>query len=321
MLIDGAAEKWMEFVSVGMRLKKPRRNRTASAHNAKISERQYRILATLAFFKMNTISDIARHMHLSKSTLSIIMSKLIKAGYVTRTEPDDGEDKRRVFFKVTNSAIEIIRIKNEENINCLRDFYYSISEQQRETFRRGVSLLKFENGTDVQCIESVVQKVLHSFEDESDFTEVIDDLSYFLIGIVERSKKAYGSSICEDAAEAENFCGITVHQIHLLFCICEMGLNTIKKLEEFLGSSGSTLSITVSKLVDKGFLEKAYPPSGEDGRTVYIIPTPKAETFFNKAGSLAVKMIKRTLLENFTNDELVRFNTGLDCIISVFKTA
>lgn len=319
-LIDEATEKWLRVVDIGWRLKKPTNNSFAYLHNAKISQRQYKILATISFTNVNTISELAKKMGLSKSTLSIIMSKLIKAGYVTKNHPDEKSDKRKVFFYATDSAAEIIRRQNDENVKQLRSFYNQISQEQQENFRKGIAILKETYQTNQSFTEATVIKYFHTEDSDSGFISLIDDLSFFMLSILERNAKEYSSFISNNSELSKEFSGITSHQFHLLFCIGIMGLNTIKKLEKFLGSSGSTLSITVSRLVEKGLVKKSYPASDEDGRMVYISITDKTKRLFDKAREIGEKCIRQDYIETLSNPQLEKFSTGLDYLIKVFES-
>jgi DNA-binding MarR family transcriptional regulator len=85
-----------------------------------------------------------------------------------------------------------------------------------------------------------------------------------------------------------------------------------------LGSSGSTLSIGVSKLVDKGYLYKEYPTSGQDGRHVFIRLSDKGKEALEKTREAANNKFL-IYLETFSDANLELFSYGCDCMISAFE--
>ncbi len=91
----------------------------------------------------------------------------------------------------------------------------------------------------------------------------------------------------------------TIRQFHLLIIIHKMDIHTISQLTEFLEISKSSLSLTISKLVKDGFLQKKQPSKQDDGRKVYFYVTEK--------GIRSLEEAHRQVLEN-----LAAFYTQLD---------
>lgn len=317
-LINEAAEKWLHLVELGWQIKKNSPSK-ALFYNGKISQRQFKILGALEFTKLNTISELAEKMHISKSTLSIIISKMIKSGYVTKSRPDNEPDKRKVYFYPTEKGIEILKAKSEANTNNFKAFYNSISPHQRENFRKAVNILRGLTPERQECTEALVKRYIsvNSTDEDSEFSALLEDLSFFLLSVLEKNANQYCSY-----AQLDNVDGIkniTHNQYQILFCISSLGLNTISKLSEFLGSSGSTLSIMVSKLVKSGFLQKSYPNTLQDNRFVYISPTEKTKKLLNETALFANEQIKQNYLMTLSTEELEKLMEGMDYFIKVFQ--
>jgi DNA-binding MarR family transcriptional regulator len=120
------------------------------------------------------------------------------------------------------------------------------------------------------------------------------------------------------ADKAERFSDkFTQNQLHLLMCILG-GLDTLTKLENHLGSSGSTLSIGVSKLVEKGYLYKEYPTPGQDGRKVFIRLTEMGKEVLS-ATRAAMNEQFLSYLKSFDDENVELFSDSCDCLIRAFE--
>lgn len=265
-----------------------------------ISERQFSILQALKFGRKNTISELSELMKISKSTMSIVMKKLIEKGYVYKDEPSGAEDKRKTYFFISDSGIEIlekIRQKKKSNFEVM---YAQMNKKQKQNFKKAI-----------KCFWDIENKQDSSFEiSDADFEQKIHEDSVFFMEFMLNTYNVI-NSIFSDSI-------LTKYQFFLLICISKYEINTISRLEEFLHTSVSSLSITISKLASKNLVIKEAPKSSEDGRVIYLsltqygketldIYTEKTrEVFFNFVNTLSSE--KKKLL-----------NKGLDYLIEVFK--
>lgn len=71
---------------------------------------------------------------------------------------------------------------------------------------------------------------------------------------------------------------LTVQQFHILLYIRDFGINTVSEISEAFCLSKSSTSLTISKMVAKGYLVKETPIKGDDGRKIYFHLTDKAYT-------------------------------------------
>ncbi|MDD4843595.1 MAG: MarR family transcriptional regulator [Anaerotignum sp.] len=71
---------------------------------------------------------------------------------------------------------------------------------------------------------------------------------------------------------------LTMQQFQLLLCIKDLGLNTISELSSSFYLSKSSTSLSIAKMVEKGYLEKESPSKEDDGRKIYLHLTKKGDT-------------------------------------------
>ena len=74
-----------------------------------------------------------------------------------------------------------------------------------------------------------------------------------------------------------NIESVTIQQFHILMMIEKGGLHTISQMSEFIGLSKSGLSLSISRMVQEGYLRKEFPVGDEDGRKVYFFVSQKGE--------------------------------------------
>ena len=75
-----------------------------------------------------------------------------------------------------------------------------------------------------------------------------------------------------------NNCGmLTARQYSILFLVYKFGINNISQMRDTLEISKSSLSITISRLVNEGYLEKCQPEGSQDGRKVHLQITAKGK--------------------------------------------
>lgn len=76
--------------------------------------RQFHVLMFIKGAQIHTLSEIAKWFSTSKSSMSIMLSKLEKLGYLTRKQ-EAGMDGRKAFFHLTQKGEEAVA-EAEENV-------------------------------------------------------------------------------------------------------------------------------------------------------------------------------------------------------------
>ena len=104
------------------------------------------LLENVSKIKNNTIGNIADAMLVTKGTLSVNASRLIKKGYLTKYV--DKDDRRVVRVEITDKAREVLKIHDEfhENLNDreLEDLNLSDNEILNKSFESILNYFKTE---------------------------------------------------------------------------------------------------------------------------------------------------------------------------------
>lgn len=276
-----------------------------------VSDRQFTILCALQYGEKNTVSELAKMLQISKSTLSIIMGKMIKKGYLLKTHPEEDDDKRKIYFSVSDSGRKILDEVQKSNINEMKYLYSKMNEEQRKNMEKAYELLSDTLVNDDKELLSIINM-------GADDSGIVEKSAYmqnlFIISLMKRTNNILKTSFNSVEEEMQ----LTRNQCHLLVSIEKHKYNTVSKLEKFLNSSGSTVSITVSKLVKGGYLMKEYPSGDEDGRIVYIRVTPKGKEILKKMNEI----MKKIFVEFVSTYDVIsreKINKGLDMMISALQ--
>lgn len=285
--------------------------KTAVFSNIKkqISNRQFTILCILAYSNKNTVSQLAKIMGISKSTLSIIMGKMIKNNYLIKTYPDEGDDKRKTYFSVSDTGMEILEAVKKERFEELKYIYNSLNVLQREYMRLAFGKLACIVKNDSELFEAL--SLVPDKDDE--IGKIIYSQNLFLAAFIQQT----GLWIKEEFKKSKNNDNLTRNQCYLLVCIAEHKYNTITKLENYLNSSGSTVSITVSKLVKGGYVIKEYPSGDDDGRLVYLKVTKKGCDKLNEMKNKLTQIFYKYISELDEKDRS-SVSEGLDMLLLAF---
>ncbi len=97
-----------------------------------LTSRQYDILVAVNEWNLHTISDMNKLIVLSKSSLSITLNKMVEEGYLVREQASKKEDKRKVYFNITEKGIEIYNELNKTIISAMSEFYNKLSDKQKK---------------------------------------------------------------------------------------------------------------------------------------------------------------------------------------------
>lgn len=104
------------------------------------------LLENVSKIKNNTIGNIADAMLVTKGTLSVNASRLIKKGYLTKYV--DKDDRRVVRVEITDKAKEVLKIHDEfhENLidRALEDLNLSDNEVLNKSFESILNYFKTE---------------------------------------------------------------------------------------------------------------------------------------------------------------------------------
>ena len=294
-----------------------KKNNTETKSFKDLSERQFEILMALMIMKKSSISEMAEIMYVSRSTLSIIVSKLIKKGYIVKNIPEDGMDKRKTIFSLSQEGINCLYKFRQNNFKNFCILYNSFDEREKKLLEEGIDKLfsyfefREEYMNDKFMKSDIIQAILES---DNELEKMNIKMAIF-VGVFFKASRDLCRNIFDLNSDEKP---ITKNQFYIMYCIYYFEHNTISKLEKFLNSSGSTVSITVSRLVTAGYLKKSYPKFNDDGRAVFIKLTNKGVKMLNMVHT-RTKEAFINFIERLDEEGVQNFNSAIDCLLEVFK--
>ena len=104
-----------------------------------LSAHQASILDHLDDLQPTSLFDLARHMGVTASTMSITIDRLVRAGYVIRERAQD--DRRRLDLRLTPAGAAIKRQKKVLEPELIAAMLDRLSDRQRTQALRGLELL------------------------------------------------------------------------------------------------------------------------------------------------------------------------------------
>ena len=111
-------------------------------NNCELSMRQFRILMALYKLNVDSISQLEDTFKISKSSLSLTISKMEKSGLIYKEHNPEDSDKRTVHIKLTPKGIELIEKFNDTIYNVFLDFYNSLDSSRQNDLKTGIKYLK-----------------------------------------------------------------------------------------------------------------------------------------------------------------------------------
>lgn len=94
---------------------------------------------------------------------------------------------------------------------------------------------------------------------------------------------------------------LTIQQFHILIHIRDLGLNTVSQISNSLCLSKSSTSLSIGKLVEKGYLKKEHPSQEDDGRKTYFHLTEKGHTVMKGTENMLMEFAS-SYFDSFDND-------------------
>jgi len=104
-----------------------------------ISTHQASVLDHLDDVENTSLLDLARHMGVTASTMSLTVDRLERGGYVTRER--SGEDRRRVDLRLTPAGVGIKRQQKVLEPELVAAVLDRLNERNRRRALRGLELL------------------------------------------------------------------------------------------------------------------------------------------------------------------------------------
>ncbi len=258
-----------------------------------LSERQYFIMYIILYKEINTITDIANYLSLSKANISILTSKLEENGFIFR-DRKESTDSRVSIIKVTEEGERNFReIRNRLSIS-LREKFQEYEEAQLD-LRSTVNNLK--RVTNISETTENVEDVLLLVSMK--LNNIFEEIYYSIIKLHD-----YNLSVAE--FKIIKTIGMLEKKTHF------------EVLTEVMCLSYSTLSLQVKGLVEKGFIEKK--KSFDDGRVTYVVLSDKGHEVFETFKKQKYEIVK-SRLSHKSNVEIIDFVNVFEGLFKIMEVA
>lgn len=279
----------------------------AELNSKGLSSRQLEILFRMFVMNKNTVTDLAECMDLSKSTVSILTNKLIKKGFVTRNYPNEEDDKRKIYFYLSEQGEKLINSFSVRRVSEFLELYSNINTDKKVYLEEAAAILSqlLEEST-FEFYDKVFELIGSDAIEDKESANVINML-VFLSKLFMPIIKA----VLENNAIEED---ITEKQFKVLAAINYFGYNTVTKLENYFLTSGSSVSIIVQKLEKAGYLIKERNKCKEDHRITYLCLTENGQNVLNKLFGLFATELEKAF-ENKSEGEREKLESAFDKII------
>lgn len=109
--------------------------------NIDLTIQQFIILMLIHKMNINTISQMAYLLNLSKSSLSLTLSKMEKEDLLQKTPAPKGEDGRKVYLSVTEKGAAALEEREQKTLQFFIEYCDSLSEKQRKDLEIGIEKL------------------------------------------------------------------------------------------------------------------------------------------------------------------------------------
>ncbi len=311
-----AAKKMLDFMDEAIKYKiQYVKKNDIFKDDFNLSERQIKILIALSIFEKNTVSEMAGFMNVSKSTLSIILTKMIKKGLVAKDSSND-EDKRKSYFSITQKGVEEIKKLVYFAFENFSVVYESLSDEKKKNIEEGINkFICSLNSSNMDFYQVIVKSAYYkNIENLGGVYLIAAKFYLFFICFAEY----YESILKRKVNDNEDFKSFTKNRYNILHCIKYLKLDTVSKLEAYLCQSSSAVSIAVTRLVKEGFLYKEYPKSGDDGRVVYIRLAKKGLDTIDIAQKYVFNVLTM-YFEEFSPSQRKDIIDACDMLLDVFK--
>lgn len=115
-----------------------------------LTVRQFHVMVYIHKKEVQTVSKLASIFGISKSSMSIMLTKLEKIGYLHKEHAEEKEDGRKVYFRLTEKGTIALKKAEEQilqNIEvCFSDFDDAQSERFYTLLQELQEMLKIAGG-------------------------------------------------------------------------------------------------------------------------------------------------------------------------------
>ena len=110
-----------------------------SKDKPELTSRQFGILFLIYHNKLRTVSELVRVINISKSSVSLTVSKLTEEGYLRKKQPRRGEDGRKVNIEITAKGKHSVEELTQTIVEVYNTFLQTLSVEQKNMLIQGVN--------------------------------------------------------------------------------------------------------------------------------------------------------------------------------------
>ncbi len=206
-----------------------------------IGARQYELLHIIVQRNCNKVTELAKYLDLSKSSLSLIISKMVENEYLEK-EYDTTDDSRNVVLEVTEKGLQSYNILKDMYCSELVKFLQGLNSAERELFDKAVgSLIK---------TFSIFQIIPITSEHTNE--EVADTIFQNLFIL----KMPFEKFFREVKYNVKDSITLTEKEIKILVYLSKVKSSTPTEIANNFNSSESTMSLQLKQLLKKSHITK-----------------------------------------------------------------
>ena len=97
----------------------------------KLTLQQFNLLMHINDFGINTVSEIASAMCISKSTASLGITKLVKRGYLMKQAPAKDDDGRKIYFHLTDKGTKVLKTTENTLMEMASSYFDSFDDEKK----------------------------------------------------------------------------------------------------------------------------------------------------------------------------------------------
>lgn len=104
-----------------------------------LTERQFFALKKMAEIDKMELKNLSKVLHVSTSSLCILLNKLVEQGYVYREE--DKKDRRNTFYGITEKGKEVLEREKADILKIINKKIELIDEDKREDLYKALDFV------------------------------------------------------------------------------------------------------------------------------------------------------------------------------------
>ena len=109
-------------------------NINGKTKEGELTVRQFHVLKFIKNGGIHTVSALSQWLNISKSSMSIMISKLEKNGYLRKEQASDTDDGRKMYFYLTEKGMASVADAEERVLETVAGCFSSLDEEKQKNF-------------------------------------------------------------------------------------------------------------------------------------------------------------------------------------------